>query len=382
MKGLSKGPAYAISLFCIAILPTVALISAQNAPPAPNGSSPAGKTAVQAYKNITVLKDIPADQLIPAMQFISSSLGVRCDHCHVEHHFDKDDKLPKRKARDMMKMMFAINQENFKGHRVVTCNTCHNGAAHPAGVPAISDHPPQPEMAGMMSMGGAQPVAVPNANQILDKAIQAMGGADAITKVTSRVEKGTLSGFGPGSFPIELSAKAPDKRMSVMQTPRGQNITAFDGANGWMGDGVHPPRVMEGGDVEGAKLEADFAFPADAKKVFNFLRIGKPEKIGDAPTYLVLGMRRGLPPVRLYFDQQSGLLVREVHYTETPLGLNPVQTDFADYRTVDGVKIPFRWTIARPMGRFTIQVDSVQQNVPVDDSKFTMPAIKAAANMN
>jgi photosynthetic reaction center cytochrome c subunit len=380
MKGSFKGPACAISSSGIALFATIAVALAQNAPPPPNGSSPAGKTAVQQFKNITVLKDIPANQLIPAMQFISSSLGVRCDYCHVEHHFDKDDKLPKRKARDMMKMMFAINNEDFKGHRDVTCNTCHNGAARPASIPAISDHPPQQEMAGMMPGGGAQSVSVPNANQILDKAIQAMGGEEAIGKVTSRVEKGTLSGFGPNSFPIEISAKAPDKRMSVMQTPRGQNITAFDGSNGWMGDGVHPPRVMEGGDLDGAKLEADFAFPADARKVFNFLRIGKPEKIGDQQTYLLLGMRRGMPPVRLYFDQQSGLLVREVQYTDTPLGLNPVQTDFADYRTVDGVKIPFKWTIARPMGRFTIQVDSVQQNVPVDDSKFTMPAVKTAAN--
>lgn len=62
---------------------------AQNtAAPAP-GQSP--KTAEQQFKNIQVLKGAPADQVIPAMQFISSSLGVECDFCHVQNAFDKDD---------------------------------------------------------------------------------------------------------------------------------------------------------------------------------------------------------------------------------------------------------------------------------------------------
>ena len=85
------------------------------------------KTASQQFKNIQVLKDIPADQLIPSMQFITASLGVECEYCHVEHAMDKDDKKTKVTARKMMEMMLTINQENFEGHRVVTCYTCHQG---------------------------------------------------------------------------------------------------------------------------------------------------------------------------------------------------------------------------------------------------------------
>ena len=77
--------------------------------------------------------------------------------------------------------------------------------------------------------------------------------------------------------------------------------------------------------------------------------------------------------MRLYFDEQSGLLVRLVRYGETALGLMPTQIDYADYREASGVKIPYRWTLARPSGRFTIQVNEVKQNVPVDDAKFTKP---------
>ena len=77
--------------------------------------------------------------------------------------------------------------------------------------------------------------------------------------------------------------------------------------------------------------------------------------------------------MRLYFDTQTGLLLRMVRYSQSPLGLNPTQIDYADYREADGVKVPFRWTVSRPGNRFTIQVEEMKQNVPVDDSKFTAP---------
>ena len=88
---------------------------------------------------------------------------------------------------------------------------------------------------------------------------------------------------------------------------------------------------------------------------------------------MLIGQTEGQTPLRLYFDAQSGLLVRLIRYTETPLGRLPTQVDYADYRDADGVKIPYQWSISRPGNRFTIQVESVQQNVAVDDSKFAPP---------
>ena len=95
----------------------------------------APKTAAQQFKNIQVLKDIPAEQLIPTMQFITASLGVECEFCHVEHQMDKDDKKEKKTARAMMEMQFAIDKANFKGELEVTCYTCHRGATEPAMAP-------------------------------------------------------------------------------------------------------------------------------------------------------------------------------------------------------------------------------------------------------
>ena len=62
-----------------------------------------------------------------------------------------------------------------------------------------------------------------------------------------------------------------------------------------------------------------------------------------------------------------------VRYSETPLGRLPTQIDYSDYRDADGVKLPYRWSLARPGNRFTIQVDELHQNVPVDDAKFIAP---------
>ena len=113
--------------------------SAMSAPPAKTDPANAPKTTEQVYKNIKVLTGVPADQLIPAMQFITGSLGVGCNFCHVEGHFDQDDKKPKEIARKMMTMMFAINKDNFAGHREVTCNSCHNGSPKPASIPVVAD---------------------------------------------------------------------------------------------------------------------------------------------------------------------------------------------------------------------------------------------------
>jgi hypothetical protein len=158
-----------------------------------------------------------------------------------------------------------------------------------------------------------------------------------------------------------------------MHMPNGDSITAYDGRVGWLGISGRPPHEMSGGELDGARLDADFYLPVHVRHIFSQLRVEGPEKVGDQEAYLLLAENQGQPPVKLYLSQQSGLLVRMVRYVETPLGRNPTQIDYADYRDAEGVKVPFRWTIARPGGRFTIQVDQIQQNVPIDDGKFAKP---------
>lgn len=342
------------------------------------------KTTDQAYKNIQVLKDLPADQLIPAMQFVASSLGVECEFCHVESAFDKDEKKPKQTARKMMRMMFAINKDNFDGHREVTCYSCHRGARKPVGIPIIGDEEPKIEVAMDMTSeetNAAIPdvARLPAVDQILAKHVQALGGEDAIRKVSSRIEKGTITAFGGHQFPVEVFTKAPDKRVFVMHLPNGDSITAFDGHVGWIGAPGRPVREMSGGELEGAKLDADFFFPLRLKEMFTKLESEQAVKIGDHEVNVVSGFADNQPVLRLYFDMQSGLLLRSVRYAESPLGRSPTRIDYADYRKEGGVKIPFRWTVARPSGRFTIQLTEVEQDIPIDDGRFSKPGEPIAA---
>src|SRR5450432_660691 len=336
--------------------------------------APAPKKAEEQFKNIQTLKGIPADQLIPSMQFITASLGVECDFCHVQGAFDKDDKKPKQTARKMMEMMFAINKENFEGHREVTCYSCHRGNAKPIAIPVVMSEEPKeamgaPKKAEMETKESSGPSGV----ELLDKYLQASGGTAAIDKVTSRVMKGTID-VGGKAIPIDIYSKDPDKRISFTHMPEGDNITAFDGRGGWMGATGHPMREMHGGDVEGAAIDADLHLATHLKSMFSDFKVHGTQKIGDSEVYAVVGEREGKTPIELYFDTQTGLLVRMVRYGETALGRLPVQIDYADYRAVNGVKVPYRWTLGRPSGRFTIQLSDVQQNVPVDDAKFAKPA--------
>jgi outer membrane lipoprotein-sorting protein len=217
----------------------------------------------------------------------------------------------------------------------------------------------------------------PAASQLLDKYLQAVGGADALQKITTRVERGNLL-FGQNQTAIEIYAKAPNKRISVSHSPNGESMTAFDGTAGWLGNTGRPARDMAPFEAQGAMVDAIFALALDAKKVYTQFRPAAPEKIGDKEVYVLFARGKGAPLTKFFFDEQSGLLIRLERYSDVGLGLMPVRVDYADYRDADGIKIPFRWTLSRPNGRFTIQIDSVQQNVTIDDSKFSKPAAPAA----
>src|SRR5258708_38829432 len=210
-------------------------------------TSPAIKPAEEAFKNIQVLKGIPSDQVFPSMQFIAASLGVDCEFCHVKDAFEKDDKPNKATARKMIAMQMAINKDNFKSRPQVTCYSCHRGSNDPVAIPIISDELPKPAEAPAAAEAAAPPKIVPD--QVLEKYTQAVGGAAALQKFSSRVEKGTIA-FGGHQFPVEIVAKAPDKRMAIVQAPNGENITAFNGSSGWLAGGGNPAHPMTPSEFE------------------------------------------------------------------------------------------------------------------------------------
>jgi photosynthetic reaction center cytochrome c subunit len=340
-----------------------------------SAKAPTGKSAEEAFKNIQVLKTTPADELIPAMQFMTYSLGVECSYCHVEGAMEKDDKKPKQTARKMMQMVAAINQNNFDAKQMVTCNSCHHGSPHPSAVPVIADGSMRPMM-GNEAHEDNRTSTLPSADQILEKYVEAVGGAAALAKVNSREMRGSMS-LGGRALPVEIISKAGDKQLTIVHLPNGDNITTYDGTSGWTLGPNRPLHEIPRVEVASARVESDIRLPLDMKHIFSELKVGPPEKIGDHEAYVVSGMNSGEIGAKFYFDEDSGLLVRILRYTRSPLGLNPTQIDYADYRAQDGMKVPWQQTIARPNSRFTIQMQEVKFNVPVDDARFARPSAEA-----
>src|ERR1019366_4047418 len=281
----------------VAVLAAATALIAGKPAQAPQGDGP--KTAVQAFKNIQVLKDIPANQLIPSMQFIANSLGVECDFCHVEDAFDKDDKDEKKTARKMMTMMITINQENFEGKKEVSCNTCHRGSPHPQGIPIITAEAREPmNTEAMEHEHHDHDAKMPSADPVIDAYVKAVVGSDAIAKRKSASEKANMA-MGPGKVAVEIYEEAPDPRVSIAHMPGGaDSVTAYDGSEGWLSFPKRPLRIMNADEQYAAKLDAECPLPSDPLKALPKLKTTKPDTIDGKEVNVVLGINPNQPPVK------------------------------------------------------------------------------------
>jgi hypothetical protein len=329
------------------------------------------RSSEDVFKNIQVLKGVPSDQLVPAMQFMASSLGVECSFCHVEGHFEKDEKKPKQTARKMMQMTFALNSDSFSGKRVVTCYSCHRGSPDPIGTPLLASESQKKNRADG-SVPQELPTNLPTVSQLLDRYIEALGGSNAIQNISSRVQKGSINISGQ-SLRVEVFIVSRQRWAFVRHLPEGDSIAAFNGQAGWFTFPLRPPRDMHPAEIEAARMDADLQFPLHIQSFFPELRVEYPENVGDRESDVLLAANQGHPVVKLYFDKPSGLLVRVVRYGDSPLGLNPSRVDYADYREIDGVQVPFRITTSQPESSSTIQFDEVRQNAQIGAAVFARP---------
>ena len=369
-------------------------------------TAPQGRpqTSEQAFKNIQALRGIPVDDFMGTMGIMTSALGFDCADCHTGAGTDKVDwayDTPRKfTARKMVKMVATINHDNFGGVQLVTCWSCHRGRDRPLTTPAMEyvyGFPPF-EADDLFSQAEGQPPA----GQILDKYIQALGGAQRLAGLTSFVGKGTSVGFGGfgGGGQVSIFAKAPNQRTVLIEfkdnPDRGDSVRTFNGRAGWIKTPLAVLKEYEvsGGDLDGARLDAQLSFPGQIKQVLSNLRVGQPATIDDLPgpssqtsreSNAVVGQHREVQVVQgtgaggliatLYFDKASGLLVREVRYGKSPIGRVPTQIDYGDYRDVGGIKMPFRLIFAWLGGRDSIQLSEVQANVPIDAAKFGKPSL-------
>lgn len=334
--------------------------------PVPNPEKKSG----DVFKNLKVLNDTPSDLLLPSMQFITSSLGVHCEYCHVENAFDKDDKKPKQTAREMMRMVDEINKTRFQGRREVTCYSCHRGSPKPLTIPVIASAPPR--LASKSSSDDTEAPNQPSPQKVISKYVTARGGVNGLSNLTSLEERGTFEADSRG-FPIEIYETRAGRSATVIHLPGADRITALDGRSGWLAFPGRPTRAMTSAEADSIRLDSDLQFGADLSGIFPEIKYKGISKVGMADTIVLSGQRPGLPPVEMYFDATSGLLLRTVYYSTSALGLNPTQIDYSDYRRIGAVKFPFHWTSSTPTGRFNVQLTSVRANVSIPEKVFSKP---------
>jgi hypothetical protein len=338
------------------------------------------KTVEQTRKNIQVLKGLPDSQLFPLMNFIRTSLGVSCAYCHVNSGGDKwawesDDKPEKVTARKMMLMQLEINKGNraiFGTTAVVTCYTCHRGQTKPLAVMLLPQAPPAGGPGADKPKADA--TALPSAEQIIAKYEQAIGGRAAHDKLKSRIMKGTQITSDGTALPLEVYQVAPNKLATIVTTKGGPMMSGYNGNVGWMKN-ARGQREMSGGQLAQMKLAAAFAGDFMFREMYPGMAVVGKEKINEREAYVLASQVSDHRTERLYFDTETGLLLRILSSTQTLLAPLPEQTDFEDYRDVDGVKLPFtiRQSFVDPWTGWTRKFTEIKHNVPVDDTKFNMP---------
>ena len=387
MKVGSKRAIHCLLGVLIAYLISTPLAQAQAARPAAEQKP---LMAEDVFKNVQLLKGISVKEFMDTMGFFSAATGLNCIDCHSPDAaasldaYATDTPL-KQTARKMIIMVNTLNRSTFGGQRKVTCYTCHRATDHPEAIPSLLDQysvaPDDPDRVEVVPNGGA-PVAQVSPDKILDKYIQSIGGAVQAAKLTSFVAKGTYEGYDTYSekVPFEIYAKAPDQLTTIIHTQHGDSVSTYDGTHGWVAASDKLMRVLPlaGGDLQGAKVDGCLSFPVSIKQQFKW-RTGFPSvAIDNHPVDVIQEVSGGATGAKLYFDKQSGILLRQVRYSDTAVGFIPTQVDYSDYRSVAGVKMPFHIVWTWTDGRSTIDLSEIQPNVSIDAAKFATPATPKA----
>jgi hypothetical protein len=323
------------------------------------------------------------------MNFVGDSLGVNCDYCHVKGDknpqtgedtwlWERDDKKEKAAGRDMMRMVLELNRTRFNREAVVTCYTCHRGNTRPERMVPLPPHDyfldalkPQPKR------------VLPTAQEVIAKYLSAVGAhrqdilsqAIVMRGTVERVERAKASG------PTEIIFKQPNKARIVETLTSGVVTRGWNGTTAWAQSGKNLNQAS------GETLKAMKATPTTTIASDGFL---SPIKVPDSPSRATLvGVARindresyqvviedsSTQSIQLFFDVETGLLLRRVNVTNTMLGSLNVQWDFSDYRDVSGLKLPFliRTSDVSPYDTVVRRFSEIKIDSSVNENVFDIP---------
>jgi outer membrane lipoprotein-sorting protein len=343
--------------------------------------------AEQVFKDVRLLRGIPVDEFMDTMGFFSAATGLNCQDCHIGESGGSwaryaDETPRKATARRMMGIVEGINKAYFGGRRVVSCWSCHDGQTRPEFVPDLAVQYSNALPRDPFQLVRSDPDA-PSIDAVLAKYLKAIGGAERVATLRSLAIKGIYSGWDTlqQKVPVEIYVRAPSQRAMIIHGFDGDMTTVYDGQAGWVAgpETMKPVGVMAltGPNLDVAKIETELFFPARLKETLTDWMVGQVtaiEGVDEDLRMVQAKLRAGGLPVTLYFEEESGLLVRALMYTSSPVGINPRQIDFSNYREVGGIRMPFRWVITWTDGRSIAEISEIQPNVSIDASRFGRPS--------
>jgi hypothetical protein len=336
-------------------------------------------TAGQKFKNVKVLKDMPADDMGKVMNIMSESLGVNCDFCHYGYEFEKEGKKEFETSRKMIRMTWDINKDYFEGKPEVSCNTCHDGRPHPLSAPNLN--PGQ-----VVERRPKQPDTKPSVAEILRKYERAINPRSAVRDPKSdgvgsrRVSMGLFIRAvriePDGTTEKEEIWQKPGKLVISTFYPPSYTVTeGFDGTAAWKTSNADAI-ALKPDEVEQIRRTAELFAAGDLKAVYPRLEFGTLEKINGRDVYVLRATSESGTRERLFFDVQNGLLVRRTASLATILGAFVYQVDYNDYKSFGGAKLPFTTRVAMPGISFTRKILQVKIGPAIKNGKFVSPAIK------
>jgi len=230
-----------------------------------------------------------------------------------------------------------------------------------------------------IAASAASPVVSPDQptlNSILDRYVQALGGRDAVGRITSRVAKGRIDVAGV-SFGgrLETYAKAPNMSLTVMTAESlGVLKRGFDGHMAWAvsdkKDTHHPSPIELAALSDDAQLYREIKL----QELYPRMKMAGKGNVGTREVYILEATSRFGFQEKLYFDIQDGLLLRRDTRRPASNGAVEAELYFSDWRDVDGIKVPFKTTERRPSGTYVFTLEDVKHNVQLDDDVFRAPS--------
>jgi zinc protease len=223
--------------------------------------------------------------------------------------------------------------------------------------------------------------ALPTADQVLDHYVQAIGGRAAWLKLNSRVSKGTIENPAMNNLTgtVEIHEKAPNLMLAVINLGGAAFEQGFDGTVAWSDNPENGLRELSGGELDDARREANFYHALELRKNYTKMTVTGIEKVNEHDTYVVEATREKGAPDKMYFDTQTGLMVRSVNQRYTPDGVTEFQADVDDYTEVDGVRLPFTVRQTGASATFIIRFTEVHHNLQLADAQFAKPPAEPPA---